>query len=155
MNKRWIGLVMLLLALAGCGGEAPTATTIVPPTRDPASTAEAFPDAGDPVAVVQEFMTALFTGGDSAGFVCAASPEIAAMFRAAGAMAVMSGSTLDVHLEGLRYTLNYNTGDAASVTVNGEVVYGSGEFSDRQPYDDTEITLVNEAGTWKVCGSAG
>jgi hypothetical protein len=137
-------ILMILTALAatGCGG----ANTPPTPTRD-----SSIPATGDPAEMVAEFYEALFSGGDPAAFVCAASPEVAAVFRQASAMASMGLATVDI--SGLNIVVTEQTAESATVTVSGNLIYRSPAGETTEEYPETSVYVVNEGGTWKVCGS--
>ena len=139
---RLILAIVTALAAAGCGG----ASTPPPPTRD-----SSIPASGDPAEMVAEFYDALFSGGDAAAFVCAASPEVAAVFRQASAMASMAMATVDV--SGLNIVVSEQTAESATVTVSGSIIYRNPAGETTEEYPETSVYVVNESGTWKVCGS--
>jgi hypothetical protein len=101
--------------------------------------------------MVAEFYEALFQGGDSASFVCAESPEIAAVFEQASLLASMAMATVD--LSGLNIVVTGQTAESATVTVSGNIVYRNPAGATTEEYPETSVHVVNENGTWKVCGA--
>lgn len=136
-------LTIVTALAAACGSAAaPTST----PTRN-----SSIPAAGDPAEMMAEFYEALFTGGDPAAFVCAASPEVAAVFTQAALLAGMSLATADT--SGLNFVVIEQTTESATVIVSGTLIYRSGGSEATEEYPQTSVYVVNENGTWKVCGA--
>ena len=140
---RFLALLMIVAALTAACGSANTPPT---PTRD-----SSIPASGDPAEMVAEFYEALFSGGDPSAFVCAQSPEVAAVFRQASVMANMTMATVDI--SGLNIIVTEQTPESATVTVSGHLIYRTGGSEATEDYAETSIYIVNESGTWKVCGS--
>jgi hypothetical protein len=101
--------------------------------------------------MVAAFYEALFQGEDAASFVCAASPEIAAVFEQASLLASMAMATVDV--SELRYVVSEQTAESATVTVSGDLVYRNPAGVATEEYPETSVHAVNESGMWKVCGA--
>jgi hypothetical protein len=140
-----LGLIVVMLA-AACGGGATPAPTTAPTDSGDASSA------GDPAAAAQAFYEAVYTGEDPSAFICSTSPEFADAFRQAveTSAQTMPGATVDA--SGLTYTVSDETADSATVTVDGEIVYTVSGVDTPIPLVATPVNVVNEDGTWKVCG---
>ncbi len=138
-------VISVSLTAAACGGSqtAPTSTPV----------GSSRPASGDPLAMIADFYEALYGGGDAASFVCAASPEVAAVFRQSAALAGIAAVAAEVDLSRMTYSASDQTADSLTVTISGDVVYRRGENEEIVEYPETSIYVVNENGTWKVCGA--
>ncbi len=134
-------LVMTLLAAACSSGSAS-------PTAAPTT---ATPGAATPQAAVKAFFDAVYTGQDTSALVCTANSNAAETFQIAGAASRATGSSVDT--SGLTFTVKSQTADQATVTVAGQLVYTLLTTSTTNPFPPTDVTAVNESGTWKFCGS--
>ena len=134
-------LIVTLVAAACSGGSAS-------PTATPA------PGAATPVDAVKDFFTAVYSGQDASAYICSANANAAESFQVAAAASRATGGSVDT--SGLTFTLKSQTADQATVTVAGQLVYASllSGTSTPSQFPATDVSVVNEGGSWKFCGSS-
>ncbi|HVU11764.1 MAG TPA: hypothetical protein VHD90_10810 [Phototrophicaceae bacterium] len=140
---RMFSLVFVLVvavAAAACssGSPSPTATPV--------------PGAADPVTAVKDFFTAAYGGQDTSAYTCSSNSAAAETFQVAAAASRASGSSVDT--SGLTFTVKTQTADKATVTVGGELSYSLLTSQTTATFPTTDVSVVNEGGTWKFCGGA-
>jgi putative lipoprotein len=123
--------------------------TLVPPSPSDVETPD--PTADDAVALVQEVIKALYTGGDLTHLFCSALSEEADAYReaASASTAAFEGAQIDV--SHLTYTVTSAREDRVTVEVEGEVVYTISGVSSSFPLPALSMHVVNENGGWKLC----
>lgn len=120
-----IGLFLLLLTLAACGGGA---------------------SGGDPADVVERYLTAKVAGDGDALRPLLCSPMEALFSREVNSFSTVEGARLE-NMECTRQ------GDSDVVTCTGEIVATYGTETNRFPL--ASYRVVQEDGEWKWCGESG
>jgi hypothetical protein len=132
-------LILIVTLLSACSGSTPG------PTATPA------PGATNPVDAIKGFFTAVYTSQDPAPYVCA-TPGVADAFEVAAriSMAATQGATVDP--SGLTFTVKDQSADKATVSVAGQISYTMLNNQTSAPFPTSDVSAVNENGSWKFCG---
>ena len=165
-------LLALVVALAAaCTGSGTPAPTAVPPTTAPSADTNTAvvpttaptdaPGSGDtnapsgaPVDAIRAYFEALYAGEDTAPFLCSeenADMIVRMIAETAAATEELEGMTPDV--SGLTFTVASESANEVVVTVGGTIVWGGDGTDLPLMYQDSEMRVVNEGGSWKFCGN--
>jgi hypothetical protein len=134
--------IVLTLVMAAC---SPSAS----PTTAPGDTNA---QASDPAAAVKTFYSTLFTGGDASGYVCSTSGVDAAKLQETYKAAAAAFANSKIDTSGLTFTASNVTTDKANVAVSGKMSVEVSGVKQDVPMEIPMIPLVNESGSWKICG---
>lgn len=139
--------IVFTLVMAACSPSAsptaaPGATTV------PSNSASA----GEPADAVKAFYTALFTGGDAASYMCSASGIDATKLQDGYKQVAVAFANSKIDTSGLTFTASNVTADKADVAVGGSMSIDTSGVKTDLPMTIPAIPVVNEGGTWKICG---
>lgn len=136
--------VVFALIMAAC---SPTAS----PTAAPGGDANAS-SAGDPGAAVKGFYDTLFSGGDASTYVCSAAGVDKAQLEQTYKEVAAAFANATISTSGLTFTASNVTADKADVAVSGNMSVDMAGVKTDVPMDIPRIPVVNEGGSWKICG---
>jgi hypothetical protein len=135
-----IVMMIVLVFAAACGGNTP-----------PASNNQSQSTSEGPAVVAQAFIEDLYGGESVAGYICASAPGAAAAFEQAAEASAAGMANATVDTSGLTYTVTEETAERATVQVDGNIVYSASGVDAPVPFN-VLIVLMNESGTWRICG---
>jgi hypothetical protein len=103
---------------------------------------------GNPADGAKAFMDAIYAGkGDANTVFCSAIPAASKDAFNQGAAAIKAAGTIDT--AGLKYETKNQSGDAADVTVSGNLKANNVDV----PFTALTLKMKQEGGAWKMCGA--
>ncbi|NJR12434.1 hypothetical protein HC776_00650 [bacterium] len=145
--------VMIALVVAACSPAA--SPTTAPSSGDTITTAVPSGEssaAGSPEDAVKSFYTALFTGGDAASMVCTVDGVDAKTLQDTYKQVAAAFASAKIDTSGLTFTASDVTADKANVAVGGSMSIDTSGVKTDVPMTVAAIPVVNEGGSWKICG---